>query len=104
MFTEYDALNHLITGAVTENYMLGMHSDGAGNWEYTDGTAADMTFMRAHSNDQLEGIAETNMVFSAGTSVGGTGGFNDCCNSWIISGFVCEAYAAVSTQAFCRYL
>ena len=91
---EYDALNHLITGAVTENYMLGMHSDGVGNWENTDGTHVDMTFMRAHSNDQLAGITETNMVFNSGTSAGGVGGFNDCCNSWIISGFVCEAYAA----------
>ena len=32
---EYDALNHLITGAVDEKYMLGLHSDGQGNWENT---------------------------------------------------------------------
>ena len=25
-----------------------MHSDGAGKWEYTDGTVADMEFLREH--------------------------------------------------------
>ena len=73
--------------------MLGLHSDGAGNWEYTDGSLADMDFLRAHSNDQLEGVAENQMVFHPGS------GLNDCCGSWQIHGFVCEHYAAPDTFA-----
>ncbi len=99
---EYDALNHLITGVVTEHYMLGMHSDGQGNWEWTDGTrlnAHDMQFMRSHSNDQLAGTDEIHLVFNAGDSTAGSGGFNDCCNSWVMSGFVCELYAAQGQYA-----
>ena len=53
-----------------------------------------MEFLRAHSSDQLQGVEETQMVFFPGTSQGGAGGFHDCCGSWIISGFICEAYAA----------
>jgi len=91
---------------VTEHYMLGLHSDGQGNWEYSDGTACGaqcMNFLRSHSADQLAGTAETNMVFNAADSQGGTGGFHDCCpiphqpTDWVISGFVCEAYAASGT-------
>jgi hypothetical protein len=77
--------------------MLGMHSDGQGNWEWTDGTrlnAHDMQFMRSHSNDQLAGTDEIHLVFNAGDSTAGSGGFNDCCNNWVMSGFVCELYAA----------
>jgi hypothetical protein len=51
---EYDQLVALANG-VDEHYMLGLHSDGAGNWEFTDGSPADMDFLRAHSNDNLEG-------------------------------------------------
>ena len=69
---EYDQLVAIVNG-VEEHYMLGLHSDGAGNWENTDGTPADMVFLRAHSNDQLAGIAETNMIFHPGS------GLNDCC-------------------------
>lgn len=98
-----DALNHLITGnAGGEHYMLGMHSDGAGNWEWTDGTNVNgqsLAFMRSHSNDQLAGTDEIHLVFDAATSAGGTGGFNDCCNSWVMSGFVCELYAAEGQYA-----
>ena len=99
---EYDALNHLITGHVTEHYMLGMHSDGQGNWEWTDNTrlnAHDMAFMRSHSNDQLAGTDEIHLVFNAGDSAAGSGGFNDCCNNWVMSGFVCELYAAQGQYA-----
>jgi hypothetical protein len=96
---EYDALNHLITGAVGEHYMLGMHSDGQGNWENTDGTPADMDFMRSHSHDGLAGTDEIHLVFNAGDSQAGSGGFNDCCNSWVMSGFVCEMYAAEGSFA-----
>ena len=62
--------------------------------ENTDGSAADMEFLRAHSADQLEGISETNMV--AVPSQGQTG-LNDCCGGWQIHGFVCEHYAAPDT-------
>ena len=39
--------------------MLGMHSDGQGHWEYSDGTPANMEFLTEHSNDNLAGIGET---------------------------------------------
>jgi hypothetical protein len=102
---EYDALNQLITGAVNEQYLLGLHSDGAGNWEYTDGTHANMDFLRRHSNEGqgdnsgLEGTTETNMVFWPKSSAGGKGGLHDCCVStdggWSnIEGFVCELFAS----------
>ena len=35
-------------GAAGDKYLTGMHSDGAGKWEYTDGTVADMEFLREH--------------------------------------------------------
>ena len=89
---EYDQLVALANG-VDEHYMLGLHSDGAGNWEYTDGSPADMDFLRAHSNDQLQGVVEDQMVFHPGS------GLNDCCGSWQIHGFVCEHYAAPDTFA-----
>ena len=97
---EYNVLSHLITGAVSEHYMLGLHSDGQGNWEYSDGTNADMAFLRGHSSDQLAGTTETNMVYDSASSDEGTGGLHDCCPvphqpaDWVISGFVCEAYVA----------
>jgi hypothetical protein len=87
---EYDQLVALANG-VDEHYMLGLHSDGAGNWEFTDGSPADMDFLRAHSNDNLEGVAEDQMVFHPSS------GLNDCCGSWQIHGFVCEHYAAPDT-------
>ena len=111
---EYDALNQLITGNVDEQYLLGLQSDGNGNWAYTDGTHADMAFLTAHSNDPnqaggvnggLLGTVETNMVFYPKTSVGGTGGLHDCCvateGGWSnVEGFVCEMYAAEGQFAF----
>jgi hypothetical protein len=49
----------LITGRVDESYLLGLQSDGAGNWHYTDGTPADMEFLREHSHDNLAGVQVT---------------------------------------------
>jgi hypothetical protein len=73
-------------GAVSEHWLLGLHSDGQGKWEYTDGTAADMTFLRSKSTDQLAGVQETNMVYNPSGGSGGSyqygssaGGLNDCC-------------------------
>ena len=73
----------LITGRVDESYLLGLQSDGAGNWHYTDGTPADMEFLREHSHDNLAGVQETNMVFYPGTNDDGYGGLHDCCGSWV---------------------
>merc|ERR1712146_605003 len=77
-------------------------------WEYSDGTNCGnrcMEFLRSHSADGLEGVTETNLVFNAASSSGGTGGFHDCCpvphqpDDWVISGFVCEAYVASDSFA-----
>ena len=106
--SEYDVLVDLINdstefvggaggGGATEHWLLGLHSDGRGNWEYTDGTTANMAFLNAHASG-LSGTTETNMVFSPDTNTGGFGaaggGLHDCCNAWSIDGFVCEFYAA----------
>merc|ERR1711871_1367682 len=77
-----------------------------------DGTAAHMRFVLAHSANGLEGISSGNggqngasgiygdkVVFYPKSSSSGTGGFRDCCNNWIISGFVCEAYATPGSFA-----
>jgi hypothetical protein len=53
-----------------------------------------------HSNDNLAGIGETNMIFYPGTNEDGYGGLHDCCpptSGWQIEGFVCEHYAAPGT-------
>ena len=96
---EYDQIEKIIHGNA-DHFLLGMHSDGAGHWEYSDGTAADMEFLTEHSNDNLAGIGETNMVWFAGTNEDGYGGLHDCCpptEGWQIEGFVCEHYAAPGT-------
>ena len=88
---DYDRVAALIPNAgtaATEKYLTGLHSDGQGHWEYTNGHPADITFLRAHSNDQLAGVQETNMVFYPGSHATGDGGLHDCCGSWIISGCV----------------
>ena len=41
---EYDQVEK-ITHGVEQHLMLGMHSDGQGHWEYSDGTPADMEFL-----------------------------------------------------------
>ena len=55
-----------------------------------------------HSNDNLAGIGETNMIFYPGTNEDGYGGLHDCCpptSGWQIEGFVCEFYDAPGTLA-----
>ena len=107
----------VITG--NEKYMLGMHADprscgtGKPQWDYTDGTPADMDFLARHSQDGLTcDIGGSNhLVYTASyqdnaghstigcdptnAADGHSGcGLHDCCTSSIISGFVCEFYAA----------
>jgi hypothetical protein len=88
-----------------EKYMTGMHSDGNGGWEYTDGTPADLTFLRAHAQDQLAGHAPSiNLVYTSGYDHQGaenpscnpaTGcALHDCCGGSAINGFICEFYGA----------
>ena len=50
--------------------IIGGRSDGAGNWEWSDGSNFDLTFMQAHSGDMkdgapnpIEGTAENKLVF-----------------------------------------
>ena len=59
-----------------------------------------MSLLQEHSNDNLAGIQETNMVWFAGTNEDGYGGLHDCCpptSGWQIEGYVCEHYAAPGT-------
>ena len=95
---EYDTLTALVNG-VDHPYMIGLHSDGAGNWEWTNGKAADMAFLIEHSNDQLQGTTETQAVFYPPTNEEGYGGFHDCCGSWVMEGFTCEFFSAPGTLA-----
>ena len=98
-----------ITG--NEKYMLGLHADprscGTGQpvWDYTDGTPADMDFLSSHSQDGLtcEVGGSNHLVYTASYEIeaGRAGcdpehgcGLHDCCTGSIISGFVCEYYAA----------
>ena len=99
--------------------MLGMHADpkscgtGKPQWDYTDGTPADMDFLARHSQDGLTcDIGGSNhLVYTASyqdnaghstigcdptnAADGHSGcGLHDCCTGSIISGFVCEFYGA----------
>ena len=53
---DYDKL-HLAVAGYTKPVMIGLHSDAAGNWEWTDGSPVDLTFLQAHSYDGLSGAA-----------------------------------------------
>ena len=53
---DYDKL-HLAVAGYTKPVMIGLHSDSAGNWEWTDGSPVDLTFLQAHSYDGLSGAA-----------------------------------------------
>ena len=95
-----------------EKYMLGLHADpnscgtGKPQWDYTDGSPADMDFLARHSQDGLTcGVGGSNhLVYTASYTTAGaenpdcdpaTGcGLHDCCTGSIISGFICEFYAA----------
>eukprot|EP01052_Picozoa_sp_SAG31_P045331 SAG31_NODE_8231_length_1493_cov_1.263989_2_plen_149_part_00 len=59
---DYDKVNDLTRG-YTQPLYIGLRSDGDGNWVWADGSPADMTFLRAHSFDQLAGTDETVAVF-----------------------------------------
>ena len=39
---DYDKL-HLAVAGYTKPVMIGLHSDSAGNWEWTDGSPVDLT-------------------------------------------------------------
>ena len=59
---DYDKIADL-SEHYTQPLMLGLRSDGAGNWHWEDGSQLDIEFLRAHSNDNLEGVAESVGVF-----------------------------------------
>jgi hypothetical protein len=59
---DYDHLKEALRG-YTKPVMTGLHSDGNGNWEWTDGSSVDLTFLRAHSDDGLLGTDENKGVF-----------------------------------------
>jgi hypothetical protein len=65
----YDRLANLVTG-YPHPVIIGGRSDGAGNWEWSDGSNFDLTFMQAHSGDMkdgapnpIEGTIENKLVF-----------------------------------------
>jgi hypothetical protein len=39
-------------------------------------------------------------VFAPADNEDGYGGLNDCCNNWIVTGFICEFYGAPGDMAF----
>jgi len=96
---EYDTLNEILpaTGDATtdnEQFMIGMHSDSGGNWEYSDNTHCGqqcLNFLTSHSNG-LEGLTEHNLVWTPSRPADAK--LDDCCHSWNIEGFVCEMYTA----------
>jgi hypothetical protein len=47
----------------TQPLMLGLKSDGAGNWAWADGSRVDQDFLMAHSFDGLAGVDESVGVF-----------------------------------------
>ena len=47
---EYDQVEKITHGA-EQHLMLGMHSDGQGHWEYSDGTPADMEFLTVRAGE-----------------------------------------------------
>merc|ERR1711871_1571525 len=100
---ELDTLNQLLPAAAgNEQYLLGLHSDTHGQWRYSDNTPCDakcLAFLRAMSHDQLAGTSEHNLVFTPAQAYQGKGGLDDCCHSWNIDAFVCEAYAAPGSIA-----
>ena len=59
---QYDHLKAALVG-YTSPVMIGLQSDGTGNWEWADGSPVDLAFLRAHSDDGLEGTGETKGVF-----------------------------------------
>lgn len=59
---DYDHLKEATVG-YTKPVMIGLRSDSAGNWEWTDGSPVDLTWLRAHSDDGLEGVGENKGVF-----------------------------------------
>ena len=50
--------------------LLWLRVTAAGNWEWADGSAIDMDFLRAHSSDQLAGVGENQGVFYPPTYAG----------------------------------
>ena len=50
----FEKLKTLTTG-YTNPVLIGLRSDGAGNWEFVDGTTPDMDFLRSISADGLAG-------------------------------------------------
>ena len=66
---DYDKLAALTAG-YTNPIIIGLMADGAGNWEWADGSAMDLDFLRAHSADQLGGVGENQGVFYPPTYAG----------------------------------
>jgi hypothetical protein len=58
---DYDHLREALVG-YNKPVMIGLSSDSEGNWEWTDGSPVDMTFLRAHSYDGLSGTDESRAV------------------------------------------
>merc|ERR1711865_1202649 len=100
---EFDTLNQMLPPSVgQEQFLLGLHADGQGNWEYSDNTqcgANCISFLRSHSHDGLSGTEEVNLVWTPAQADDQK--MDDCCTcaapcgGWEnIEGFVCELYTA----------
>ena len=59
---DYEKLAQVAAGW-NQPLMIGLKSDGAGNWQWVDGSHVDTDLLVAHSFDGLKGIDETVGVF-----------------------------------------
>ena len=73
---DYDRL-----AALSSNWphpiLIGLSSDGKGNWRWVDNSPADIKFLRAHSADGLKGTSETQAAFYPPTASASAGTGHD---------------------------
>eukprot|EP01048_Picozoa_sp_COSAG05_P025015 COSAG05_NODE_6160_length_1011_cov_0.890351_2_plen_258_part_01 len=79
---EFDTMNQMLPPSVgQEQFLLGLHADGRGNWEYSDNTQCGdncLSFLRSHSHDGLLGTTEANLVWTPVQPDDQK--MDDCCN------------------------
>ena len=88
------------TVGYTNPIIIGLMSDGAGNWEWADGSDVDMDFLRAHYADNLAGVGETVAVFYAPTDADDPGfnGLHDWGGGDVPMAFACSASGHVPSN------
>jgi len=85
---DYDRLETL-SSLWPHPILIGLYSDGKGNWQWVDGSPVDIKFLRAHSDDGLKGTEETQAAFYPPTAVQKNKGLHD----WLKKDGTNELYA-----------